>query len=103
LPSTIERLHGAYASRGLTVLAVNTGEEHARVARWVKEHGVTSRVLLDPDGAGRRSYRVTGTPTVILVGRDGRLVGRAVGPRNWMGEEGRALFEALLTQKGQRQ
>jgi hypothetical protein len=62
---------------------------------------VTSRVLLDPDGAARRAYGVTGTPTVVLVGRDGRLVGRAVGPRDWMGDQGRALVEALLAQKGE--
>lgn len=96
MPSTIERLHGAYAARGLSVVAINMGEERDRVARWVKDKGVTSRVLLDTDGSARRAYGVTGTPTVVLIGRDGRLVGRAVGPREWMGDKGRALFEALL-------
>jgi hypothetical protein len=96
LPSTIERLHGTYGARGLSVLAINLGEDRARVARWVKEQRVTARVLLDPDGAARRLHRVTGTPTVVLIGRDGRLVGRAVGTRDWSGDKGRALFDALL-------
>jgi hypothetical protein len=42
-------------------------------------------------------YRVTGTPTVILINRKGEMVGRAVGPREWMGEKGRALFETMLS------
>jgi hypothetical protein len=96
LPSTIERLHGAYEARGLSVLAINMGEDRGRVARWVKEQRVTARVLLDAGGATRRLHRVTGTPTVVLIGRDGRLVGRAVGTRDWMAEKGRALFDALL-------
>jgi len=65
---------------------------------WVREKGVTSRILLDPDGAVTRAYGVTGTPTVYLVGRAGQLVGKAVGPRGWMSDLGRALLTALLDQ-----
>jgi hypothetical protein len=96
LPSAIEQAHRAFKDAGLTVLAVNLGEDRATVAAWVRAKGVTSTVLLDPDGVAQRAYRVTATPTVVLVGRDGRLVGRAHGNRPWMGEKGRRLFQALL-------
>ena len=43
------------------------------------------------------AYKVTGTPTVVLIGRNSRLVGRAVGSRDWAGEKGRALLKALLS------
>jgi hypothetical protein len=99
LPSTIERLHTVYRARGLVVVAVNMHEERARVARWVKDTRVTSRVLLDADGLVTRTHRVTGTPTVILIDRDGRLLGRAVGTRGWMDDKGRALFEVLLASR----
>lgn len=68
------------------------------VAAWVREHGLTSRILLDPDGAVTRAYGVTGTPTVSLVGRAGQLIGKAVGPRDWTSDIGRALLTALLDQ-----
>jgi len=97
LPSTIEQVGKEFKDRGLTVLAVNIREGRDRVARWVKENKVTSTVLLDPDGAVTAAYRVTGTPTVVLVGRDGKLVGRAVGNRGWTSPAGRALFDALLS------
>jgi hypothetical protein len=67
------------------------------VANWVKENKVTSLVLLDSNGAVARLYGVTGVPMVVLVGRQGEMIGRAFGTRQWMGEKGRGLFEALLS------
>jgi hypothetical protein len=96
LPSTIEQVHKEFNQQGLTVLAVNVQENRPRVANWVKEQNVTSLVLLDADGVAARLYGITGTPTVVLIGRQGELIGRAAGSRAWMGEKGRGLFEALL-------
>jgi cytochrome c biogenesis protein CcmG, thiol:disulfide interchange protein DsbE len=81
---------------GLTVLAINIKESRETAAAWVKQRGITARVLLDPDGAVTRAYRVGYTPTVVLVGRDGAIVARASGTRDWSKETGRALFRLLL-------
>ena len=78
------------------MVAINIQEGREKVAAWVRDKGVTVRVLLDRDGAVAAAYRVTGTPTVIVVGRDGRMVARAVGPRDWRGDKGSALIKALL-------
>ncbi len=98
MPSTIEQVHREFSARGLTILAVNIKEDRTHVARWIKEKGVSVPVLLDPDGAVSARYAVRGTPTVVLVGRDGQWVGRGVGSRGWMTEAGRALLQALLDQ-----
>lgn len=71
-------------------------ENRHRVANWVKEKNVTSLVLLDAAGEVTQLYQVTGTPTVVLIGRQGEMIGRAVGSRAWAGEKGHGLFEALL-------
>jgi hypothetical protein len=34
---------------------------------------------------------------VILIGRKGELIGRAVGTREWIGEKGQAFFETMLS------
>ena len=62
----------------------------------IVDKSVTVPVLLDPDGAVTAAYKVTGTPTVFLVGRDGTLVGKVVGTRDWGGPAGLALLAALL-------
>lgn len=92
----MEQVHQEFNQQGLTVLAVNIQENRSRVANWVKEKNGTSLVLLDADGAVARLYGVTGTPTVVLIGHQGELIGRAVGSRAWTGEKGRGLFGALL-------
>ena len=93
----MEQVHQEFNQRGLTVLAVNVQENRDRVAKWVEEKNLTSLVLLDADGAVARLYGVIGTPTVVLIGRQGELIGRAVGSREWTGEKSRGLFEALLS------
>ncbi|OGL15647.1 MAG: hypothetical protein A3F92_02525 [Candidatus Rokubacteria bacterium RIFCSPLOWO2_12_FULL_71_22] len=96
MPSTIERVHREFGPRGLTVLAVNLGEDRAEVSAWVRRRGVTSTVLLDERGDAARAYQVAFTPTVFLVSRDGRLVAKGTGTKAWTGPAGRALLEALI-------
>ncbi len=71
-------------------------ENRDKVARWVKDKNVSFPVVLDRTGSVTRAYEVTATPTVYIVGRDGKMVAKAVGTRDWTGPRGRAFLEALL-------
>ncbi|PYM73436.1 MAG: hypothetical protein DME10_09865 [Candidatus Rokuibacteriota bacterium] len=99
MPSTIERVHRELRDQGLIVLAINLGEKRDLIAAWVKSHGVTSTVLLDATGEVAKNYGINYTPTVFLVDREGRLVGKAIGERQWTGEQGRALLRLLLERR----
>jgi len=100
LPSTIERVYQDLKNEGLMVLAVNLAEKRDHVAAWVKSRGVSSTVLLDANKEAEKSYQIAYTPTVFLVDRQGRLVGKAIGERQWDGEQGKALLRLLLARKG---
>jgi hypothetical protein len=95
LPS-IDALQAEWDKDGLTVLLVDIMEPRDTVAQVATARGYTARVLLDPDGRVSDAYRVQATPTVYLIGRDGLLLGRAIGPRPWTQASGRALLAALL-------
>ncbi|PYM13791.1 MAG: hypothetical protein DMD81_20070 [Candidatus Rokuibacteriota bacterium] len=95
MPSTIEQVHREYKDRGLVVLAVNIQEPRGTVAAWVRDKKVTFPVVLDTDGAAAKAYRITATPTVFIVGRDGKVVGAAFGTKEWTSEPGRALLARL--------
>jgi alkyl hydroperoxide reductase subunit AhpC len=97
LPSTIEPLHRDLSGRGLAVLAVNIQEGHSTVAAWARESRVTIPMLLDTDGVVTRRYGVIATPTTFLIDREGRQLGRAVGPRDWDSPAARALIAGWLT------
>lgn len=78
------------------VLAVDIQEPADQVASWVRARKMSMPVLLDTEAEVASAWRVTATPTVFLVGRDGRLVARGVGNRPWTEPAGRALLDALV-------
>jgi len=96
LPVGVEKVVRERRGQPFTVLAVSIQEPVDLVASYVKGVGISAPVLLDGDGAVARAYRVTGTPTTYLIGRDGRLVARGAGTRDWDGPAGRALLDALV-------
>lgn len=94
----LERLHREFASRGLTVVGINAREDRETVGRHATEAKLTFPLVLDPGGRNSDLYGVIGIPTTFLIGRDGRAVALAVGPRDWSGRQARVLIEALLAE-----
>ena len=96
MPS-VNALHREFRGQGLEVLLIDFRESPDHVRRVVKERGYTAPVLLDESGdVTGRLYGVWGPPTVYLVDRAGRLVGRAVGPRDWSTPAARTFIRELL-------
>lgn len=96
LPSTIEKVHQDYKDAGLVVLPISIEEGRRKVTGWAPSRNLTMPLLLDPDGDTSRVYRVTATPTVVLIGRDGSLIAKALGTKPWTSGTGRALLQHLL-------
>jgi peroxiredoxin len=82
--------------QGLVVLAVSIKEPADTVAAWTRNVSLAFPVYLDEDATVARAWRVTSTPTVFLIDRRGRLVGKAIGTKPWTSPAGRAMLTALL-------
>jgi cytochrome c biogenesis protein CcmG, thiol:disulfide interchange protein DsbE len=96
----VNRLYTELRARGLEVLLVNFREDPAHVGKVARERDYVAPVLLDPSGeVSGRLYGVWGPPTVYLVDRNGRLVARGVGARDWSKPAARQLLLALLAAK----
>ena len=91
-------LYEEFKGRGFTLLLINMGEDTDLVRRVVKARGYSAPVLTDTDQKVSADYFVTGSPTVYIVDRRFQIIGRAIGRRDWAGEAGRRLIEALLRQ-----
>jgi len=98
--SIFEQLHREFARRGLVVLGVNAREGSKAVRRYASELSLTFPLVLDPDGEIGARYGVIGMPTTFLIGRDGRAVALAVGPREWRSAKARAILDSLLSEPG---
>jgi peroxiredoxin len=97
-----ERLHRDFAAQGLTVLGVNVREEPGAIQRYAQELGLSFPLLLDPQGKITAAYGAIGLPTTFLIGRDGRAVALAIGPREWGSAPARTIIEALLAEPAAR-
>jgi cytochrome c biogenesis protein CcmG, thiol:disulfide interchange protein DsbE len=94
----LERIHRELASRGLLIIGINARESKDAVRRYGRDLGLTFPLVLDPEGKINLLYGVVGLPATFVVGRDGRAVAFAVGPREWNGAAARALWERLLAE-----
>jgi peroxiredoxin len=93
----MERVARVYRDRGLVVLAVSVDREGASVVKtFLKRHGLTFPVGLDPQQAVARLYRVWALPATIIVSRKGVPLYSVQGAREWDSPAGHSLFEALL-------
>lgn len=69
--SALSRLVDTYRSAGLAALAVNVDDDQAAAAEFASAHPVSFPVLLDPDKAVARAYRVDNLPLLLLIDRAG--------------------------------
>ena len=69
-----------------------------KVKKYVKEHKLTFPNLHDPTTKSASEYGVRGVPTTYLIDVDGKVIGGAIGPRPWDGEDVQKLVEQLLAE-----
>jgi thiol-disulfide isomerase/thioredoxin len=99
MPS-LDRMNARLAPQGLALLAISQDRGGAKtVAPFIERLGLKSLpVYLDPSGGVQRSLGVRGLPTTVVIGGDGRELGRFEGDANWDGPDARALLEHFLNQ-----
>jgi len=79
------------------VLLISFRESADLVKRTASERGYKAPVLLDASGdVTGRQYGVWGPPTAYLIDRQGRLLGRIQGARDWSTPAARNLLQSLL-------
>jgi peroxiredoxin len=93
----LESLWQEYGDEGLVILGIAGDRGNTDTVReFATKTGVSFPVVLDRDGRVRNDYEVVALPTTYLVGRDGKLSGRAIGARQWNDPGGRVVIETLL-------
>jgi thiol-disulfide isomerase/thioredoxin len=75
----IEKIYQDFKDQGLTVLAVDAGEDRATVEAFLKKNPMPYPVVLGGDGDILKAYSVSAFPTFVMIGRDGKVVGHEIG------------------------
>jgi thiol-disulfide isomerase/thioredoxin len=84
MPS-LERLNQAAQDKGVSVLAVNIGEDVDTVFSFIGmlQPAPSFPLLFDPNADSLPSWKVQGLPTTYVVAPDGSIAYRAVGGREF--------------------
>ncbi len=92
----MERLHRVHKDKGLVVLAVDIRESARTVRTFTQELKLSFPAVLDEDGSVSYMYGVRPVPATYLIGRDGKILWRAFGAREWDSREARKYFADVL-------
>lgn len=94
---TIQRLHERLHPKGLEILAVSLDVLGAQVVGpFMRNHRLSFATLLDTKSVVQRLYQTAGVPESFIVDKQGILVEKIVGPRDWAHPQMLASFERLL-------
>lgn len=95
----MERLFRAHRHHGFVVVAINLQESAKAVRPFVQELKLSFPIVLDSEGTVSREYGVRALPVTFLIGRDGNIVWRAIGGRDWESSQAREYFARLVAEK----
>jgi peroxiredoxin len=94
-PALIE-LQRRIADRGGMVLGVSMDDDPNAYEAFLKEHGVNFPTYLDSSKAIPATYGTSMYPEAYIIGRNGRIVRKVVGPQDWTSPDLLAAFDTLL-------
>lgn len=92
----MERLNEVFSEQGLVMLAVNIEQDRGPVQEFLEKHPHTFPVLLDPKGRAQDLYQVFRFPETFLIDKNGKILERYIGARDWSTVEFLKLFDSLL-------
>lgn len=95
MPS-MEKLYRKLKDKDFVMVAINLQETPAQVKSFFEKLELSFSSLLDSNGEIGTWFAVNALPTTFILDKDGRIIGKALGPREWDSRASIALFEHLI-------
>jgi thiol-disulfide isomerase/thioredoxin len=94
----LDRLQRELGSDRFEVVALSVDRTGLAGARKFLDETKVEKLALYADGTARmaNTLRAAGLPATLLIDRDGREVGRLLGPAEWDGEDAKRLIRWAL-------
>jgi peroxiredoxin len=96
----MEKLHKRFRDRDFVMIAINLQEPAERVKQFFNDHKLTFTTLLDIKGLVGAEFGIRSIPSTFILDKEGRIIGKALGPREWDGDQAMALFDYLVEKTG---
>ncbi|MEK7280361.1 MAG: TlpA disulfide reductase family protein, partial [Nitrospirota bacterium] len=93
----MELLHKEYKDRGLVVLGIFidiTPDNISFMGSYLSEYGLTFPILF-LHGGRMKGLTLGWTPITYLIDRDGRLIGKVIGLKDWTSDDARRVIDEI--------
>jgi peroxiredoxin len=96
----LEVLHKQFKEKNFVLLTISVDYEGIKpVQEFMTKQKYTFPVLLDSKGETLDLFEVKGIPTTFLIDKKGKMVGKAIGPRDWKSVDIVSLINLLIEKK----
>ena len=96
MPS-MEALYQHYKGKDFLFLTICIDDEGREpVKKFIERHRYRIPILLDPAGKTLDLFEISRIPTTLIIDRNGRMIGRVIGLRNWSSPEVFSLVDQML-------
>ena len=97
----LDRLQAALGSSDFEVVALSIDRSGVAGARkFLDSIGITRlKLYADPSAKLANEFKAIGLPTTILIDRQGREIGRLIGPAEWDDADAQTLIKSTLAAK----
>jgi peroxiredoxin len=96
----MQRLYQTLAGTDFELLAVSVDDDPGEVRDFAQRLGLHFPILLDPDEKVAHAFQTYRYPETLLIGRDGVVVERFIGPREWDAGPYLARIQGMLERGG---
>ncbi len=95
MPS-LEQLEHDYHGGKLKILQIDVRETKEIVTSFIRGNNYSFTVLLDSNGVVSKIYSVFGHPAAFLIDKQGNVVFRSMGYRDWNTKKMRGIFNTVI-------
>jgi thiol-disulfide isomerase/thioredoxin len=93
---SLENLQAKYPKDLVVYFVALDGRGEKDVKPYMEKNGHKIATLIDPKMAVAREHGIRWIPVTVVLDRNGVIVGRAIGPREWDGKEALEFIQPLL-------
>jgi len=85
--ASLNRLHQQIASEGGLVLGISVDDDAAVYQKFLRDHQIRFPTYRDPSKKIASQYGTSIYPETYIIGRDGRIARKIIGPQDWDSRE----------------
>ena len=98
MPS-MERLYKRFRDKDFEMIGINMQEPASSVKEFFENYKFSFISLLDSTGDVQKRFGIRAIPSTLILDKKGRIIGKAIGEKEWDRKEAIDLFRQLVEMK----